>query len=355
MGANVSKKKKVNSQKQKDVPAYDVYSPMPAVQRKQFVRISQSQPSITSETYKMKTFSSENLRNREKRIKSELKTYYKELISSNLYELQSGPNDIDDLKKLQYIRTVENYHNLFLVEDRSSNINYLLYYRSLRNNSSGVGNFPKIPYVPEPTHIFRSTNSIVFLMKSGMWLPLKDVVSFNNFTESHAKIFAAQIIVMLSSMLENGSQGVGITIDNILVDESGFIIGNILSMMRDEQTNVLPEYLSPESCISDTIDDWWNVGVVIYYMLAKNFPFNGNTSFTTFCDVISGNRLTLPNDISKNAEDFILKILHQERDKRLNETTIREHSWFEGIDWNGVSQMTVTNPIKFGHTNSSYN
>ena len=117
-----------------------------------------------------------------------------------------------------------------------------------------------------------------------------------------------------------------------------------------------PEYIAPEILTKEGYDktvDWWSLGILIFEMLVgkislrkilKNFPKNNfynskniyDYNFRSFSS-INFEKL----NISKNAESLIKALLQENPINRLgygekDSESIKEHNFFEGINWNEV-------------------
>lgn len=105
-----------------------------------------------------------------------------------------------------------------------------------------------------------------------------------------------------------------------------------------------PDYIAPEVFLQRgyTQDcDWWSVGCIMYEMLVGYPPFCSDTPTETYRKVMNWKEtLQFPSDvdISAEAKDLIVRLLCSV-DTRISLKDLKNHPFFEGIDWNDVRSM----------------
>ena len=93
-----------------------------------------------------------------------------------------------------------------------------------------------------------------------------------------------------------------------------------------------PYYIAPEVLRKkyDKSCDLWSVGVIAYILLCGYPPFNGATNDETHSCVLKG-RYHFPredwNDISREAMDFIVRLLQSDPRKRMTVEQAINHPW----------------------------
>ncbi|WFD41809.1 non-specific serine/threonine protein kinase [Malassezia psittaci] len=107
-----------------------------------------------------------------------------------------------------------------------------------------------------------------------------------------------------------------------------------------------PDYLAPETIMGLGMDefgvDWWAVGVILFEFLCGYPPFHASTPNQVF-DKILTRSIDWDTDafISDYARDLIERLICTERQERLGARgvdEIRAHPFFEGIDWDHLTE-----------------
>ena len=119
----------------------------------------------------------------------------------------------------------------------------------------------------------------------------------------------------------------------ILVKLSTFGLINYLN--EDSSTNAIKNILtlSPEFLENGNFSeksDIWNLGVIIYYILFKEYPFNGKIEIQLLKDIQSNKKLKKTND--ENLNDLINKMLCIDLNKRISWKEYFEHFYFKEND-----------------------
>lgn len=111
-----------------------------------------------------------------------------------------------------------------------------------------------------------------------------------------------------------------------------------------------PEYLAPDFFRDNGYGkevDWWSLGVITYEMLCGCPPFYSSNRDQLF-NLIKNPHVTYPNDISPDSIDFLNKIFVSDPKKRLGHKgakEIKEHPFFDGIDWESIYNKKIKPPF----------
>uniref|UniRef100_A0A7S3NCV0 non-specific serine/threonine protein kinase n=1 Tax=Euplotes harpa TaxID=151035 RepID=A0A7S3NCV0_9SPIT len=108
-----------------------------------------------------------------------------------------------------------------------------------------------------------------------------------------------------------------------------------------------PDYIAPEVFGTKGYDetvDWWSVGVILFEMLVGYPPFFSDDSTVTCQKILHWKRtLVIPPEanLSPEATDLIEKLIcdTEERLGRNGAHEIKEHPWFDDVDWDGIRKQ----------------
>ena len=95
--------------------------------------------------------------------------------------------------------------------------------------------------------------------------------------------------------------------------------------------------------------DWWALGVVIYEITTGFLPFTGTNETQTFTNILQRN-IDLPAEMCEPLQRIILELLTVDTTQRLacdhrGASSIRQHAWFDGYDWEALRQQVMTSPL----------
>lgn len=105
-----------------------------------------------------------------------------------------------------------------------------------------------------------------------------------------------------------------------------------------------PDYIAPEvfgpKGYDETVD-WWSVGVILFEMLVGYPPFFSDDSTVTCQKILHWKKtLVIPPEANLSAEatDLIEKLVCDAEDRlgRNGAQEIKEHPWFDDLDWENI-------------------
>nr|XP_045012977.1 sperm motility kinase 2B-like [Jaculus jaculus] len=127
--------------------------------------------------------------------------------------------------------------------------------------------------------------------------------------------------------------------DNIMVDERGkvtvidfglatrFLPGQMLTRYCGAY-----KYMPPEAILRQPYDgpkkDMWSLGVLLFFMVTRTMPFNGNTLMELKEEIIKG-QYKLPQGLSEELKDLIRLLLTVDPQQRPTTTEVINHPWLE--------------------------
>jgi ribosomal protein S6 kinase alpha-5 len=98
--------------------------------------------------------------------------------------------------------------------------------------------------------------------------------------------------------------------------------------------------------------DWWSLGVLTYELLTGASPFTVEGEKNIPADIskrILKSQPPIPRAFSKNAKDFILKLLNKIPLKRLGANgaqEIKDHPFFDSLNWKDLADKKIPAPFK---------
>lgn len=108
-----------------------------------------------------------------------------------------------------------------------------------------------------------------------------------------------------------------------------------------------PDYIAPEVLLKKGYGmecDWWSLGAIMYEMLVGYPPFYSDEPMTTCRKIVNWrSHLKFPEEakLTPEAKDLTSKLLCNV-DQRLGTNgadEIKDHTWFEGVQWDKLYQM----------------
>ena len=125
------------------------------------------------------------------------------------------------------------------------------------------------------------------------------------------------------------------TINKTTFKLSDYGISKILNNSFTDTTNGTPLTKSPEALKGDFISnksDIWSLGIIIYYMYFKEYPYNGNSEYKIIKDIESNKKLKIFED--KKLNDLVSKMLIVNEKERISWDDYFNHSFFQNNNLN---------------------
>lgn len=92
-----------------------------------------------------------------------------------------------------------------------------------------------------------------------------------------------------------------------------------------------PSFLAPELICnmgysSGREADIWSLGITLYFMVFREYPFHGNDIFELF-ENIKTKEVSFPSEISSDLKDLIERMLEKKPSNRITIQQIENHPW----------------------------
>ena len=187
----------------------------------------------------------------------------------------------------------------------------------------------------------------------------------NYFTEKETKFIAACITLSLNYIHEKNVIHRDLKPENLVFGADGYLrltdFGIAMEYKKGEDiisASGTPGYMAPEAIINKPNDfcvDYFALGVIVYELMIGERPYQGKNrkeiKEQMFTLEIKVDNEDLPDDWEDdNILDFINKLLKRKKGKRLGSKgckEIKEHPWFENVQWEQIENCTLNSPFVF--------
>lgn len=217
------------------------------------------------------------------------------------------------------------------------------------------------PFLVGLNYAFQTDNKLYFVldfMKGGeLYTHLKNA---RTFPEPQVRFYAACITLGLGHLHNKGYVYRDLKLENVLLNDQGYacLTDFGLSKFLDSDQKAITfcgtsEYVSPELILGKGLKftaDWWSLGVLTYEMLFGMPPFYSSNMQLMYRKIISDEVQFKGNvQASKEAKDFILKLLVKDSNKRLgaqgDSLEVLGHPWLAEYDIKKLLNKEVPAPF----------
>ncbi|XP_001627685.2 calcium-independent protein kinase C [Nematostella vectensis] len=182
------------------------------------------------------------------------------------------------------------------------------------------------------------------------------------FDENRSRFYAAEVVLALQFLHQNGVIYRDLKLDNVLLDADGHIkladFGMCKENMAPGKTTTTfcgtPDYIAPEILQEQPYGfsvDWWALGVLMYEMMAGQPPFEAENEEDLFESILHDDVL-YPVWLSREAVSILKGFMTKNYLKRLGctptstESSIREHAFFRLINFEKLEARQINPPFK---------
>eukprot|EP00760_Papus_ankaliazontas_P033201 PhM_4_TR622/c0_g1_i1/m.30067 len=170
----------------------------------------------------------------------------------------------------------------------------------------------------------------------------------------HARHAAAEVLVALRHLHSTGVLYRDLKPENVLVCKQGHmhlsdfglakeVAGHDVDEYRTHSVVGSPLYIAPEVLRKEAYNsaiDYWSFGVLLYRLLSGVVPFQGRGPADTYERILNGPlKFTSLILWDIQAKDLITKLLEKDPRKRLTGDAVRQHPFFQTIDWATLGQQ----------------
>jgi len=175
--------------------------------------------------------------------------------------------------------------------------------------------------------------------------------------EKILKFYTAEITIALQEFHQMDFVYGDLSPSDLVLDRDGHICLHKLPFNKHapkKSSDINPEYIPPEVVTGDEYQqeaDWWCFGVMCWELFAGTSPFYAENFHEISCKILC-KELVYPNTMSPELKCLIELLLHSDASKRLKTAEeIKQHAFFEGVDWKMVGKKKPKPPFKMNTTN----
>ncbi|XP_056323572.1 LOW QUALITY PROTEIN: cGMP-dependent protein kinase 1-like [Danio aesculapii] len=218
------------------------------------------------------------------------------------------------------------------------------------------------PFTVRLYRTFRDSKYLYMLMEAclgvELWTLLRDRGVFE---DSSCRFYSACVLEALLFLHCRGIIYRDLKPENIILDQRGYAklvdFGFAKKVGLGKKTWTFcgtPEYVAPEIILNkghDVSADCWSLGILIFELLSGSPPFSGSDPMKTYNIILRGiDMVEFPKKINKSAANLIKRLCRDNPSERLGNQKngvkdIQKHKWFEGFNWDGLREGTLTPPF----------
>ncbi len=214
------------------------------------------------------------------------------------------------------------------------------------------------PFISKLQYAFQTEENLYLILDFCAGGDLSFYINYKNISVQSAKIIIAELILAIEHLHKNNIIYRDLKPENILIDENNHIK---LTDFGLSKTNIFmnnstksfcgsPAYLSPEMLNKNGVSksaDIYGIGVVLHEILFKITPFYDNDIQKLYKN-IKYNKLYIPNYYNdKDLYDLLKQLLNKDPENRITIDEIKQHKFFEDIDWEKLEKKEINNPEDF--------
>lgn len=220
----------------------------------------------------------------------------------------------------------------------------------------GILSIHSHPFIVNLRCAFQDNDSFYLILE---YLPGGDLYTYLRkeklFKEDRARFYAAMVVLAFEYLHANKIIYRDLKPENILMDAQGFIKLSDFGLSKEADLSKTfcgtPDYLAPEMLnggVHDKNLDWWMLGILIYEMVSGKPPFTGSNQLQIYKKIQEKPPARAP-EFSDVLWDLLSKLLEKNPGKRLgaqDDTAVRHHPFFKGINWDKLHNQDLEPPFK---------
>ncbi|GBG25868.1 Protein kinase, putative [Hondaea fermentalgiana] len=292
--------------------------------------------------------------------------------SSDSLERKVSPQDFKLLKVIgqgAYGRVFQVRHNktddIFamkvLAKGQVLEKNNMSYVREERNILSKTNH----PFVVQLMCAFQTPSKLYLVMEyvSGGEL-FSHLREEGLFEEHQARFYAAEIILAIEYMHQNGIIHRDLKPENVLLDSEGHIRITDFGLATENRVEArtlcgTDLYMAPEMIAGHGYGkavDYWSLGAILFEMLTGDTPFYAKDTKRLYRLILSS-KPRFPRWLSKDCISLLRGLLNRNVEQRLGASVstmfkvggvsaLKEHEFFAKLDWNALLALQIDPPFR---------
>ena len=180
------------------------------------------------------------------------------------------------------------------------------------------------------------------------------IKKFGSFQESLVAIYIKQVLTGLDYLHSQGVVHRDIKGANILTTKEGLVkladFGVATRLAEGEKAVSVvgtPYWMAPEIIEMrghvSTSCDIWSVGCTVIELLTGTPPYYGLPQWSTLFRIVQDDHPPLPNGISENCKDFLLKCFHKDPMLRIDAKGLLKHPWIHNQNTEFLGIINASN------------
>ena len=277
-----------------------------------------------------------------------------------------GRGSFGEVYLVQKINTKKTYAMKILRKERIMGQNLSKYALAERN----VLSLSHHPFIVKLNYAFQTLTKLFLILEYCPGGDLAKHLSYEKkFEEKRAKFYLCEILLALEDLHKRNIIFRDLKPDNVVLDKDGHCKLTDFGLSKegidnDQYTKSFCgsiAYLAPEVLKKQghgKAVDWYLLGVLLYEMLTGVTPYYDKNKNNLFYNIEQG-KLVIPNYVSENAKSLLKGLLQRDPKKRLgggirDAEEIKEHKFFEDIDWDKIYQKKIKPPKAMKMNNNMY-
>lgn len=265
--------------------------------------------------------------------------------------------------RVKHRRTDQVYAMKVLCKNKLKNSNVLKYAETERN----VLSYMNHPYIVSLYFAFQTPSKLVLVLQYCPGGNLQQLIDrVKRLQEPVAQVYTGEMLLALIHLHERHILFRDLKPENIVFDEGGHAVLTDFGLSKEGVQDLMgarsfcgsPAFLAPEVLARKghgRMVDVYGLGVLLFTMLTGRPPFYYPDRAILFTNIKHA-PLQMPQYVSARAASFISSVMKREPSRRLganNTAELKEHEFFDGLDFEAMMKREVQAPSTFSSTTSS--